>query len=323
MEKTTWFESLFITSPSLSYMAICCLTLVLSSAIISSLLLPITGVAQRKNRSAIFFFLFSMQIFMPILGIPLVIAILLLLKYHQSIVYPMDIVTFLTPTYIRKTPIHTQAYAEGWASVRLSLKNFSETERKQALISINRGSKRDINRLYRQLVSDEMEELRICAFSLLENQRNYLHEKINEVVKIHKETRQVNIKAFYAKQLALLYWEFVYLSLGEKEFIKIILEKSKAYADKALKTMKNDPDLLLLLARISLENQDEPTGLKLLKKAVKHHASGSKVYPYLAEKSYKNRDFKQVQTYLLKDDSFEYVLKLHPIVSFWKNIKFR
>ncbi len=262
-------------------------------------------------------FLWIMQWFVPVLGSFFILVAVYYLKNYRHATYPVEIVPFHNPIYIRKDSVQVESYAEGWAAIRLERSSFPAEERKQALITVSRGAKQNVNRLYNQLVSDDMEELRICAFSLLENQQNFLHEKINELLKIYSKTLQDANKAYCAKQLAFLYWELIYLNLGEKEFRKIILGKSKYYAEMAHLFYKNDPFILVLLARIHMTQGRLEQGINLLCEAVQCHAPNSKIYPYFAELAFAKKDYEAVRQYLADDKSFTAIFKIRPLVTFW------
>jgi hypothetical protein len=271
-----------------------------------------------------FFFLVTLQIFIPLLGTALVFMLNVYLKNHLKKVYPIPIETFKKLIYTRKNPVKTDPYGDGWAAIRLQFSNFSELERKQALISLNKGIKREANQMYNHLVSDDMEELRICAFSLLENQQNLLHDNINQLLQISQRltstpTNNTTLKksAFYDKQLARLYWELVYLNLGDSDFRKIMLNKSKTYTEKALLVDQDDPSLWILLARIAIEDGQWEKGANLLLHAEKCQGSLNKIYPYLAEHSYLKQEYQQVKTYLSKDVSFRDIPRINKTVSFW------
>lgn len=320
-------ELIFISDPGLGRLLQCTLFLFCMSFMITwvavSVLKPNlkrgtkVGKLINSQRKSFFMLLLNIQLFVPLLGSFLVLLTVFFLKTYKKIIYPFDIVRFKNTIYIRKEPVKIECYGEGWASVRLDEPLFSPLERRQALVSLSKSVKKRANPIYNQLLSDDEEELRIWAFSLLENQQNFIHEKINGLLKIYRQSKNEEKKAFYSKNLALLYWELIYLNLGEKEFRKIILEKSKLYAEKALNFYQQDPFLWILLARIFMEMGEVAKGLEFLRTAEKNHAPLSKIYPYFAEHSFLSRDFDRVQQYLGYDPAFKDILKLSKMITFW------
>ncbi|WP_347251474.1 hypothetical protein [Legionella sp.] len=255
--------------------------------------------------------------FIPPLGnIVVIIAVFLLKKYGEDF-QPIEINLYPQVEYARKNPVKVVAYGTSWADVRLHSSNYSPEERNQALYSVSKGLPRDTNRIYSSLVSDDLEELRICAFSMLENQQDFLQKKINQFLKKYEEILEPKKKAFIAKQIALLYWELVYRNLADQEFRSILLEQSNFYANIALEILSDDTTLLILLSRINMENGQIKEGLSNLSMASKYNAPNSKIYPYLAELAYKKREYNTVKEYLCSDASFRYILRINKIVEFW------
>ncbi len=305
-------------NPSSSTLWVCCGCLLCLSSSIAWLVLQQARPHIGAHKALPFFvFLLILQTFIPLLGQVIAITSIAWLRRYRAEVYPCEILSFQNPMYIRTTPIAVTAYAEGWASLRLNFAAFPEHERKQALISLSRGAKQYSNLLYQQLVADDLEELRICAFSLLENQQDFIHDKINELLKIYNQTPPSAIQAFYAKQIAWLFWELIYLNLGDKDFRLVILERSLHYANIALAWSPQDPTLLILSARIAMAQQQTTASVQLLQKAAQLHAPHSKIAPYMAEQAFYEHDFAKVRQYLAHDAAFQHILKLRDVVNFW------
>jgi hypothetical protein len=255
--------------------------------------------------------------FIPILGSIFIILVFYLLKKFTKDFLPIEINAYPQIEYARKNPVNIKAYGNSWADVRLHSSQYSPEERNQALYSVSKGLPRDTNLIYSSLVSDNLEELRICAFSMLENQQDYLQKKINQLLKRNEEVLEPQKKAFIAKQLALLYWELVYRNLADHEFRSILLEQSYFYANLALEELTTDATLIILLSRICMESNKIEEGVTDLSVAAKMNAPSSKIIPYLAELAYKKKNFSSVRDYLCSDSSFRYVLRINKIVEFW------
>ncbi len=287
------------------------------SLLITFLLINLIQLDLVKRKKEFSLLLICIGTFIPFLGnIVVVVAVLLLKKFGEDF-QPHIINLYPQVEYARKNPVEVVAHGTSWADVRLHSSNYSTEERNKALYSVSKGLPRDTNRIYSSLVSDDSEELRICAFSMLENQQNYLQKKINQFIKKSEETVDPDKIAFLAKQLALLYWELVYRNLADQEFRSILLEQSNFYANIALESLPEDTTLLILLARINMENKQLKEGLSYLSRASELNAPKSKIYPYLAELAYKKRDYNTVKESLCLDTSFRYILKINKVVEFW------
>ena len=285
--------------------------------LVALVLSKVVHVETNKRSVAFFFLLLIIGTFIPVLGLCMVVVFVLLLRHYSVDFNPVELNTFAQVEYTRKNPVNIVAYGSGWASTRLQSSNFSTDQRKQALQGITRGTPKDSNLIYNQLVSDDVEELRVCAFSMLENQQNYIHEKINQLLKTYNEMTDVNKKAFMAKQLALLYWELIYRNLSDYEFRKLLLERSTFFANIALAVFKEDATLWILLSRIEITKGEKQKGLTNLEIAAKYNAPKSKVLPFLAELAYQKHDYNGVKRFLGEDSSMRFILKINKVIRFW------
>lgn len=270
-----------------------------------------------KRKKIYFLLIACLGIFIPILGILLSIIITLLLKTYGKDFYPVSIKVYPQVEYSRKYAIKISAYGMGWATSRLQSPKFDKKERMEALLSVSRGFARDVNLIYSKLVTDDLEELRVCAFSMLENQLDYLNKQINLLIKKHQEISVPYKRAFIAKQLALLYWEMVYRNLSDKEFRAILLERSSYYASSVLDFSPDDTTMRILLARIDLTNGNLNESIDNFARASKLHAPASKITPYLAEMAFDNKNYVAVKQYFSSHPSLKYLLKINKIYHFW------
>lgn len=290
------------------------------SVLVAYTLVYALGIRFLKNRKAFFRLLVSIGTFVPVLGNMLAIAYVFFLRRQIHKHAAVDVNFYPAFEYSRLAPVKTVAYGTGWANLRLQSSDFEPEVRQQALISISRGSPRDVNLIYSKLLSDDSEELRVCAFSLLEKQQDYLHTKISHLLKKYQDIVLPEKRAFVAKQLALLYWELVYQNLSDEDIRKILLERSRFYANLALDVLFKDTTLWILLSRISIEEGKVTQGIEYLIKASELQAPQSKVIPYLAELAYQNKDYNAVKQYLKSDLSLQYIFKINKIVKFWCQI---
>ncbi len=270
-----------------------------------------------NNKSGFFFLLLSISAFIPILGTITIISMIFLLIGYNKSAYAIEIQSLPPIDYTKEKIAKVAAYAAGWAAIRLESTAFSKKEREQALISINKGFGREVNIINRQLLSDNMDELRLYAFSLLENQQNFINKKISELLKDYTQKHSTAHKVLIEKQLALLYWELVYLNLTEDALRRLIIEKCLSLAQSALKVLTTDATLWTLMAKIHLASHQIPDAINAFNKAEKYKAPPSKIYPYLAELSFQKREYSQIKHYLCSDAAFRDIPKLSRVVEFW------
>ena len=271
-----------------------------------------------KSKSGFFCMIVAIGTFIPFLGNILVLVMLFMLRAFTKDFEPVAIITQPVVIYSRKTPIQTKPYGADWANVRLtkSTASFTAEEQLRALRGVSRYVSRDVNLIYQKLMSDNMEELRVCSFSMLEKQQNYLHKQISILLKKFKNITKAK-QAIIAKQLALLYWELIYRNLSDYEFRNILLKQSYHYASIACEKLPEDATLWILLSRIHLANGKVEDSAQALQRALTLHASPSRVVPYLAEIAYKQQDYATLKKYLEANPSVQYILKMNSIYKFW------
>lgn len=312
-------ENLWVApAPNISILLAIFIINLLASGLISLLLVLLNP--QRlfsKRKALIFLLLTSLGAFIPIVGILLSIVGVFCLRAYNKNSSVIEINTIPAISYTNdKIPL-TTAYGEGWARVRLNSSSFSKKERENALISISKNISSETNTITRKLLSDDVDELRLYAFNLLENQQNNLNKCINELLqKLQTLTCEKEI-ALTEKNLALLYFELAYLNLNENELRQIVLQKSYQFATKAVKVLSEDAALFILLARLQIEREEKQEAIKILIQADQLRASPSKTYPYFAEYYFNLRDFAKVKKYLSAESFFRDIPKLHNIVKFW------
>lgn len=288
-------------------------------ASMSYILLNYFKLAVVKRKKEFLYLLAAIGTFIPILGIIVGGLVIFLIKKYAKDFQPIEIDTYQPVEYIRKKATHTVAYGSSWATTRLYSKQYSPQERQQALQSISKGFPRETNLIYSQLVSDDLEELRLLAFSMLEKQQDYLQVQISLLLEKFEEAIEFKQKAYLAKQLALLYWELVYRHLSAQEFRTIALERSTFFADLAIQVFDTDSSLYILLAKLNIEKGHLEAGLRYLKLASQFQTSNSRTMPYLAEHAYKNKNYQAVKQYLCADPSLRYAFRINKIVEFWCN----
>ena len=220
-------------------------------------------------------------------------------------------------SFNKKIPILTPSLGEGWAYTRLMRANFNENERKKALISVNRRVHRDAIFIFKHLVSDPVEEIRITAFSLLENNQTEIHQKIHQLTQFFDQEQSPQLRAKMAKNIAYQYWELIYLHLSEKELRNLILDKCLHFTTIAQAIFPEDPMLVVLRAQIFFQQQDIPASIQAFQKARELHAPDSKTLPYLAELAYTQGDFVSVKKYLSLNPYLSISPKLNSLIQFW------
>jgi polysaccharide biosynthesis protein PelE len=190
-------------------------------------------------------------------------------------------------------------------------------EKINALTTINLEASSRVNLINRTLLSETTDEIRLLAFSLLAKQENEINEQINHLLNKLKATANNFNPAKICKYLALLYWKLIEFNLVQEDFLDFTINKSLTYANKALEEYPEDNALWALLGRIYILQNNIPKAYDALNRATRLHASDRKILPYLAELSFKNKNYAEMKNYLFMNNSLRDVPALFPIMNFW------
>lgn len=214
-------------------------------------------------------------------------------------------------------PIYAQ-YGSGGASRHLLNEADVAVDRTKALFMLSQTGLSDINALMYQLLPDTSDEMRLLAFSILEEQESNITQKIEQLFSmLATDNLSANMVAQCKKNVALLYWELIYHHLISPEVEELILNKAQYYALAALKSLKNDAALWVLLGKIYKHLKQYDKAEEALQKAFSCKASPAQVLPYFAEIKYDARDYQAMQYYLNASDALLDIARIAPVKRFW------
>jgi len=206
----------------------------------------------------------------------------------------------------------------GSANFLLRSKNLLGRRRLEALFALKNSTSGKDNRLMREVLSDENDEIRLLAFGSLDEQEKKLNKKVNSIFQILEDADLTDYqRARYIKRLAFIYWEFIYRELHKDELQDISLTTAFGYASEALKILKDDYALWTLVGQIHLKYGSTASAEYSFQKAIKLNAQSSRVLPYLAEIYYNKRNYKSVKHLLESGYAFKKLPEIGTVIEFW------
>ncbi|SFZ97862.1 Extracellular Matrix protein PelE [hydrothermal vent metagenome] len=178
--------------------------------------------------------------------------------------------------------------------------------------------------MVKKMLSSKNDELRLLSFATINELEESIHAEIhkyNEKLEI-LDNSEYEKRAYINKKLALAYWELIYFQLADEALKKFILKKVEGYASSALRVLKNDESMYLLLGKVYLERKDDSIAIKYFNKSIeisesKNFSNSKYIVPYLAEISFNNRNFKDVKKMISEVDTFRQNQVLKPIYEIW------
>ncbi len=288
-----------------------------TSAFFSVLCLYILPQKLRQSKWWVMTFFFIVSFFMPVIGLVAVIIAVFLLRFVKVRARREEIKTVEMPFFMRQKIVKPQTFGESGAWTRAHSKTSQTSERIQSLAAINVSSTPQANILNRIMLQDDLDELRLYAFSLLNNQERELDEKINHAKELLEKTKDRLEAANIQKNLASLYWEVAYHKLVQEDLLEFTIEKALYFADLALEKLPEDATLWLLYGKIYMNHNEFDKAFDAFEKAKEYNAPDEKTLPYLAELCFKKKDFVRLREFLSASPNLWAIPRLNSLMRFW------
>lgn len=275
--------------------------------------------ARSFNHHAWIFYLFIglLGCFVPFFGeiIALLIAISLYRKHKQFHEHTEQFDNTINLLNIKP---HYAEYGSGGGALQLFDANKSADERTLALFKMAQSPLATMNTMLYQLLPDNSDEMRLLAFSILDEQEGTLSQAIDQLQTMLKhQTLNQETQALLEKNLANLYWDLVYNQLIIHELADSMLTKAEGYALSALNAFPDDAHLWALLGKIYTQLKQDLKAEDAFKKAMSLAIDPAKVMPYLAELYYKRQDYEGVRHALSRAPSLMDISLIAPVKRYW------
>lgn len=220
------------------------------------------------------------------------------------------------PDYQRSPVNEVVAYGESGGLKIVTNSSYSNSMRESLLVAINQYETTSTNKINAAALSDDIDEIRLYAYSLIERQERKHYILINNFTENLNKTSDPKIAAFYKKQIAEVLWDLVYKYLVTNENLIITLDKIKSYAIEALEYLPNDPQLPILLTKVALRESNIEDARIWLDKAIDNQAPDYKIISLLAEIKYREKKYDQIKE-VFSDYHSKGVIGLQAVRTFW------
>ncbi|MBD3801345.1 MAG: hypothetical protein IE886_07900 [Campylobacterales bacterium] len=271
---------------------------------------------------AAFYALFC--IVLPIIGVPLA---LLLIHYQQHVSYdsplPQMKSIHLEP-FFDTFPVIKHTFGEASLSASMNDKQIPASKRLVALTTLSEKADKQSIGLFRQMLSNQNDELRLFSFSVIESVEHSLYQQIHKAQNIIENgTLSKALRCLNAKKLAYLYWELVYLELADEVLTRFLLDESERYCRRGLEHNPQDIDLYLLIGKIALRRGDDSAAERALTNATALDLANDMnntrfLQPYLAEIHYRQRRFDYVKAVISGSTYFRLHATTDPVYRMWR-----
>lgn len=264
-----------------------------------------------------FLFFYLLCISMFIFGIFISLAVGIILFYQAPVKKDKPFWSSVDyPDYQRSPQSHYTDYGEGAGFKILSTTDSHRLVRQKMLVAVNQLNAKNVRKINSLALSDDVDEVRLYAQSLIEKQERKFSKYITKYSIAMQRAEDPITEANCKKQIAEGLWEQVYKYLVINENLEATLQNIYIYATEALEVLPNDIELPLILAKVALLKSDLKEAKKWLKLAARNEAPDYKILSLLAEMEYLEKNYEAIGS-TLKPCQGKELVGLEPIISFW------
>lgn len=281
-------------------------------ALFTFLLLP-NKFKQKVNLAVIYtlIFLFPMIGYIAIPTIYIVV-----LRKHRNLRLFSGWKSLLTEEILmEKVSVKKRQFGEGAIGSLILGKDLKEKPR---LILLAKDFLHPITfSLIKKVLSENNEEARLYAFSILSKTENKINSQIDKLSKSLESNLSQKQRANVLSRISQLYWELVYLRIPDRELKEFYLDKALKYILDAL-SIEEKPEFLFVAGRIYLRKGKIKMAKAYLEKAfaTSNPNLKMKLIPYLAEVYFREGKLELVKR-LFKQLNFSIYPKVGFMKEFW------
>lgn len=196
--------------------------------------------------------------------------------------------------------------------------------RMRVMVGLSGVSGRLASPMLRTALSDSNDDLRLLAYSMLDNKEQQISQAIHDaqqsLERAHK-TEGISppgpqgIQAAWA--LSDLYWEMIYQGITQSDVREHAISESLHYCQVVL---QEDPDNALLTlrkGRLMQLRQDYAQAQSAYEMALEQGLPAARVIPYLAEIHFLQHNYSEAQLLMQALDSAQAPPRLRPCMQYW------
>lgn len=276
-------------------------------------LLPAQYREPRRHALAL---LFSFAFFMPVVGLLglwlAVMAAMYLPRFGQEKEFAKVELPHFTPAR------GGQEMSFGHGAIRPMLANRSipAERRMKALMALQGVAPWAANPTLRKTLDDTADDIRLVAYGIIDRREKAIYRKIRaEVEQLEKAKGEARLNSL--RHLAELHWELIFEHLAQGDVKSHIIVEARRYVEEALELGPNDPGLWYLLGRTEMEMGDLKAAEKAFLASFEKGLPRARVLPYLAEITFRRRDFEVVSMLLKGISDVQLSPRLKPLVTYW------
>lgn len=253
---------------------------------------------------------------------PVVGAIGLLIIIRSNLQKALAESTFAVPVQLELPVYDVQskdAHRGGQGAIRSRLgREVPDHLRMQSLLTLQAVPSRVSNPILEDLLGDDTDDVRLVAFGMLDTEEKKIASRLRQESERLTQDQTPDARFASLHQLAELNWELVYACLAQGELRRHILTQAARFADEALALgVTSGSGLIFLRGRIFLEQGELDAAQHAIEQAVAQGQPRTSAWPYLAEISFRRRDFAAVHQYMQQLTKLNLASRTRAVEDFW------
>jgi hypothetical protein len=257
-------------------------------------------------------------IFIPIIGPILFIIYILFLYFCFKYITPRKYFRYQNyPEFDTEVDRNLVQHGEGGVLVRLRNAALSAQSKLRSLVALNASSLPVTNMINIDMLQNSSDELRLFAYGMMSKQETEIYNEIHSMEKKLFLAVSKTAEFIIHKDISYCYWSLLYLNLAQDDIKGFAIKKLQEHLLCASKIKADDIAIIILQARLSLLLLDNHAAEKYFTQALELGAPENKVASYLAEISFRRKDFIAVRAIFQKHQSLRFIPKLHAAAAYW------
>ncbi len=269
-----------------------------------------------QGRSVFLFFsLFALCV--PVLGSMGVLGLVGCFRYWGKATASVAIGRVTDPGFRRGGRAQGLKYYTGNIHSILAASAISDMQRIQALFKLQSLQSRHTTKIFRSLLTDKSEDLRLVAFGLLDKTEKTIFSRIHQELTLLDKAVDDEHKIEHWRQLAYTYWELMYQQAVIGDVLVFAMDQVRVYATEVLFQEERDGGMWSILGQVNFQANDHDVARYCFSRALTCGLPESRIVPYMAEVFFTQRDFSSLQILLSIQTSLGDSATLQPVLEYW------
>ncbi len=268
---------------------------------------------------SVFLFLSLFALCIPVLGPMGVLGLVGCFRYWRKTTPSVAIGRVTDTGFRRGGRAHDLKYYTGDIQSILSASSISDMQRIQSLFKLQSLQSRQTTKIFRSLLTDKSEDLRLVAFGLLDKTEKTIFSRIHQELTLLDKAVDDEHKIEHWRQLAYTYWELVYQQAVVGDVLVFAMDQVRVYATEVLFQEERDGGMWSILGQVNFQANDYDVARYCFSRALTCGLPESRIVPYMAEVLFTQGDFSNLQILLSIQTSLADSATLQPVVEYWGN----